>query len=176
MLFRSERAASSIEIGLGYGVSALFILRGLLATGLPNFRHLAMDPHQIQGFSSIARQLIDDAGLRERLDFLAERSEIALPRLFAQGRQFDFAFVDGNHRFDAVFVDLMFLARLVRGGSVVFLDDYQLPAIRKAVGFCTSNLGWSVEDQGSTTPMHHWIVLRTTEQPRERAFDYFVDF
>lgn len=70
----------------------------------------------------------------------------------------------------------MFLGRLIRGGSVIFLDDYQLPSIRKAVAFCTSNLGWAVEDQGSSTAKHRWIVLRTTEQPLERKFDYFVDF
>jgi hypothetical protein len=53
---------------------------------------------------------------------------------------------------------------------------YQLPSIRKVVGFCTSNLGWTIEDQGSTTAKHHWIVLRTPAQPLERTFDYFVDF
>lgn len=171
-----ERAASSIEIGLGYGLSALFILRGLLSTGSPNIRHLAMDPHQIQGFASIGLQLIDEAGLRDRLEFYAERSEIALPRLLSEGQQFDFAFVDGNHRFDGVFVDLMYLGRLVHGGSVIFLDDYQLPSIKKAVAFCTSNLGWVIEEEGVADAKHHWAVLRTTSEPRERDFDYFVDF
>jgi len=31
--------------------------------------------------------------------------------------------VDGNHRFDAVFVDLYYLGRLLRPGGVMFLDD-----------------------------------------------------
>jgi len=171
-----ERAASSIEIGLGYGVSTLFLFRGLLSTASPHIRHLAIDPNQIQRFAAIGLQLIDEAGLRDRLDFYAEPSEIALPRLLAEGRQFDFAFVDGNHRFDGVFLDLMFLGRLVHGGSVIFLDDYQLPAVKKAVAFCTSNLGWVVEEEGAADAKHHWVVLRTTAQPRERDFDYFVDF
>lgn len=171
-----ERAVSSIEIGLGYGVSALFIFRGLLSNQLQGIRHLAIDPNQISRFASVGLQLIDEAGLRDRLDFYAERSEIALPRLLAEARQFDFAFVDGNHRFDGVFLDLMFLGRLVRGGSVIFLDDYQLPSVEKAVAFCTRNLGWMVEEEGVADPKHHWVVLRTTTQPQERKFDYFVDF
>jgi predicted O-methyltransferase YrrM len=173
---RSERAASSIEIGLGYGISALFIFRGLLSNHSPGIRHLAIDPNQIRSFAAIGLQLIDEAGLRDRLDFYDERSEIALPRLLASGRQFDFGFVDGNHRFDGVFLDLMFLGRLVHGGSVIFLDDYQLPSVRKAVAFCTSNLGWRVEEEGAADAKHHWVALRTTPQPRERDFDYFVDF
>lgn len=75
------------------------LFRGLLSTASPHIRHLAIDPNQIQRFAAIGLQLIDEAGLRDRLDFYAEPSEIALPRLLAEGRQFDFAFVDGNHRF-----------------------------------------------------------------------------
>jgi predicted O-methyltransferase YrrM len=172
-----ERAGSSIEIGFGYGISALFVFRGLLSTGSSSaFRHLTIDPNQIQGFASIGLQLVEEAGLREHLDFHNDRSEFVLPRLLAEGRQFDFGFVDGNHRFDAVFIDLMFLARLVGGGSVIFLDDYQLPAVKKAVAFCTSNLGWAVEQDGAAGANHHWVVMRTPAHPRERTFDYFVDF
>jgi predicted O-methyltransferase YrrM len=172
-----ERAASSIEIGFGYGVSALFIFRGLLSSGSSSpFRHLTIDPNQIQGFASIGLQLVEEAGLRDHLDFHNDRSEFVLPRLLTEGRQFDFAFVDGNHRFDAVFVDLMFLGRLVRGGSVIFLDDYQLPAVKKAVAFCTRDLGWAVEEDGAADENHHWVVVRTPAQPRERRFDHFVDF
>lgn len=172
----NEHAASSIEIGLGYGMSALFILQGLLSNSSPGIRHLAIDPNQIEGFSGIALQLVEEAGLRDCLEFYAEPSEIALPRLLAQGRKFDFAFVDGNHRFDAVFVDLMYLGRLVHGGGVIFLDDYQLPSIRKAAAFCINNLGWTVEEEGIANDKHHWLVLRTIAEPRERRFDYFVEF
>lgn len=172
----NERAASTIEVGLGYGISALFILRGLLAGGSPQARHLAMDPHQLTGFAGIALQLVEEAGVRDRLEFYAERSEIVLPRLLGEARGFDLAFVDGSHRFDAVFVDLMFLARLVRAGGVVFLDDYQLPSIKKAVAFCTRDLGWAIEEEGAADEQHHWVVLRTPATPPERAFDHFVDF
>ena len=49
-----EGAASSIEIGFGYGVSTLFVFRGLLSNGSSApFRHLTIDPNQIQGFASI---------------------------------------------------------------------------------------------------------------------------
>lgn len=181
-----ERPASSIEIGFGYGISTLFVFRGLLSNGASApFRHLTIDPNQVEGFSSVGLELVEKAGLRDHLDFHNDPSELVLPRLLAEGRQFDFAFVDGNHRFDWVFVDLMFLGRLVRGSSVIFLDDYQLPAVKKAVAFCTSNLGWVVEEEGAADAKqspgwfpehHHWVVMRTTVQPRERSFDYFVDF
>ncbi len=56
-------------------------------------------------------------------------------------RSFDLAFVDGsNHRFDALFVDLYYLGRLVRPGGIVFLEDYQLPALARAASFFLTNV------------------------------------
>jgi predicted O-methyltransferase YrrM len=98
---RRENAASTIEVGLGYGISALFICDGLLSNGHAGARHVAMDPNQHQAFSDIALQVIQEAGLGDIVEFHAERSEIALPRFLAEGRRFDLAFVDGDHRFDA---------------------------------------------------------------------------
>jgi len=110
------------------------------------------------------------------LQFYAERSEIALPRFLSSGRLFDLAFIDGNHRFDGVFLDLIYLGRLVRAGGVIILDDYQLPSAKKAVRFCLTNLGWALQEEGAADPRHHWAVLRTAAVPLERNFDHFVDF
>ena len=173
---RREDATSTIEVGLGYGISALFICDGLLANGHPSARHVALDPNQLEGFSDVGLQVIDEAGATGMLQFYAERSEIALPRFLSSGRLFDLAFIDGNHRFDGVFLDLIYLGRLVRAGGVIILDDYQLPSAKKAVRFCLTNLGWALQEEGAADPRHHWAVLRTAAVPLERNFDHFVDF
>jgi methyltransferase family protein len=73
----------------------------------------------------------------------ASESQIVLPRLLAEGRQFDLAVVDGAHRFDAVFVDLYYLGRLVHRGGIIFLYDYQLSGVARGAAFFTANLGWT---------------------------------
>jgi predicted O-methyltransferase YrrM len=171
-----ERAVNTIEIGFGYGISALFILDGLLAVGPANARHLVIDPNQSTRFADIGHQLVEVAGLVEMLDFYAEPSEQVLPRLLAEDRRYDLAFVDGNHRFDGVFVDLSYLGRLVRAGGAIFIDDYQLPSVAKAVAFWINNAGWRLEEESREDPEHGWVVLRTADQPPERNFDHFVDF
>ena len=116
------------------------------------------------------------SGSLELVEFDAEESQIALPRFLAEGRSFDFAFVDGNHRFDRVFLDVIYLGRLVRPGGVVFVDDYQLPAVARAVAFCLTNLGWESEEVSAADRLHQWAVLRTPREPDTRPFDHFVDF
>jgi methyltransferase family protein len=94
----------------------------------------------------------------------------------AEGRTFDLAFVDGNHRFEGVFLDLVYCGRLVRPGAVVFADDMQLPAVRRATAFCVSNLGWAAEDRGREGE-HEWVVLRSgSSDAFSRAYDSFVEF
>jgi len=96
--------------------------------------------------------------------------------LLAQSRQFDMALVDGSHRFDAVFVDLYYLGRMLRAGGIVFLDDYQLPAVARAASFFTTNLGSGVEETSSADHRDHWAVLGTGTGPDTRPFDYLANF
>ena len=106
----------------------------------------------------------------------AEESQTTLPRMVSEGRRFDLAVIDGNHRFDAVFVDLYYVGRLLRPGGIVFVDDYHLPGIARAASFFVTNLGWSLEEVSTTQDRHHWAVLRTSAEPDTRPFDYFADF
>ena len=172
---RREGASRTIEVGLGYGIAALFICTALADAGHDG-PHVAIDRHQSTRFAGCGLQALAEAGLAHMVEFIEGPSEVVLPRLLAEGRTFDFAFVDGNHRFDGVFLDLVYLGRLVRTGGIVAVDDHQLPAVARAVSFCTTNLGWTVEEISVEDPHHHWAALRTASSPDTRRFDHFVEF
>ncbi len=171
-----EGATRTAEVGLGYAVSSLHVCEGLLANGDPAAQHVVIDPFQATRFSGCGLQFLEEAGVSGMVEHHAERSEAALPRLLGEGRAFDLAFVDGDHRFDGVFVDLFYLARLVRPGGVVFLDDYQLPAVGRAAAFFVANLGWGLEEVSEWDDLHRWAVLRTSATPDTRPFDHYVGF
>jgi predicted O-methyltransferase YrrM len=173
---RQEKAVKTIEIGLAFGISALRICEGLIESGNVDARHVALDPFQARSFSNRGLRALEEAGVISLVEFHAAMSQIALPAFLQEGRTFDFGFVDGNHRFDSVFLDLFYLGRLLRRGGVIFLDDYDLPGIRRAVSFYVANLGWRVEETSTTGHDHHWAVLRTAEAEDTRHFRHFVDF
>jgi predicted O-methyltransferase YrrM len=173
---KRENATRTIEIGLGYGISALFACEGLLANGDTAARHVVVDPYQATRFANCGLQFLNEAGVTELVEYHPEESQLALPHFLAEGRSFDLAFVDGNHRFDGVFLDLIYLGRLVCAGGIVFVDDYQLRSVARAVSFCTTNLGWKVEEVSTDDDLHHWAVLRTAPLPPQRPFDHYVDF
>jgi predicted O-methyltransferase YrrM len=172
---RRERAAQTLEIGLGYGIAALFICDGLLGNEASS-RHVVLDPNQRSRFGNVGLKLLEEAGVSELVEFHERPSEFALPSFLEEGRTFHLAVVDGNHRFDGIFLDLVYLGRLLRPGGVVFLDDHQLPSITRAASFFLANLGWRVEEVSPANELHQWAVLRTSVDPDERPFDHFVDF
>ena len=116
-----EGAVHTIEVGLGYAISALFVCAGLCTNDDSTARHVVIDPNQTTRFANCGLQFLEEAGVSELVEFYAEESQIVLPRFVSDRRRFDFAFVDGNHRFDGVFLDLVYLGRLLRPGGIVRL-------------------------------------------------------
>jgi predicted O-methyltransferase YrrM len=175
-----ESVTDTIEIGLAYGFSALFVCEALVRNGGKNggkiARHVTIDPFQSEGFKNCGLQLLEEAGVADLIEFYSEASQILLPRFLRQNRTFEFAFVDGSHLFERVFLDLVYLGRIVQPGRIIFVDDYQLPAIARAVSFCLTNLGWTIEEISPADAYHQWAVLRTPREPVKRTFLDFVEF
>jgi predicted O-methyltransferase YrrM len=174
-----EKAERTIEIGLAYGFSALHIGEGLLLGNATNPKHTVIDAYQAQEdkYAKVGLNILTEAGLGEIIEFYGEKSEIVLPRLLSENRNFDFAFVDGCHLFDCVFLDLFYLGRIVKKGGIIFLDDYDKPAIRKSATFFIKNLEWKIEEiEKDTKSNREWAVMRTSENEDTRQWNSFIDF
>jgi hypothetical protein len=73
---RRERAHHTLEAGLGFRISTLFICEGLLANG-PDGLHVAADPYQFVAlpmhsatYAGVGLQHVEEAGLRELAQFV----------------------------------------------------------------------------------------------------------
>ncbi len=86
-----QGATRTIEIGLGYGISALFICDGLLSNGGPAARHVVVDPYQATRFGKCGLQVLEEAGVAWLVDHHGQESQIALPRFLSKRRRFDLA-------------------------------------------------------------------------------------
>jgi hypothetical protein len=65
----------------------------------------------------------------ERLRFICDRSELALPKLAESGERCEAAFIDGSHNWPAVFVDFCYLNLMLPVGGTMFVDDVQLYSV-----------------------------------------------
>jgi predicted O-methyltransferase YrrM len=142
-LCRAENARATLEIGMAWGLSTLFILEALAENGALPRAHVVADPFQSSRWHGAALRSVREAGAAELVEFHEEPSEILLPRMASERRLFDFAFIDGNHRFDAVFVDMVFVSRLLKPGGLMVLDDAWFDPVYLACRFAETNLSYA---------------------------------
>jgi predicted O-methyltransferase YrrM len=135
-LFQERKPETTIEIGLAYGASCLLLAACHQNLGRPPAgQHVAIDPFQECDLDNIAIKLLEEAGLERYVSVMQEPSFTALPRLLAEGRRFQLAYVDGSHLFEDVFVDFYFLHHLLEPGGALIFDDCADPHVRKALRF-----------------------------------------
>lgn len=159
----AEGAERTIEVGLALGMSALFLCQAVLPRG---GRHVAIDPFQWESWNGAGLKTLREAGVEDHVQVIEEESQLALPRLVSEGREFDLAFVDGDHRFEGVFLDLYFMTRLVRPGGLVVVDDMWMPAVRTAVAYVERNLAVTIETDALPNAFHWRRRLARREVPR----------
>jgi predicted O-methyltransferase YrrM len=139
------KPVSSLEVGLAFGVSALFICEAL--SQIPNAHHIILDPYQFispwKWKGSGLRNLVK-AGYGDIIEFRNELSHLALPELEAHGTKLDFAFVDGSHKFDYVLLDFFYIDRMLRPGGIIAFDDAVWPSVRKFCRFLVTNRSYNV--------------------------------
>jgi predicted O-methyltransferase YrrM len=181
----AEGAERTVEVGLALGMSALFLCQAVLRR---DGRHVAIDPFQRESWNGAGLRTLREAGVEGMVEVIEEESQLALPRLVAEGRKFDLAFVDGDHRFEGIFLDLYFMTRLVRSGRVIVVDDMWMPSVRTAVAYVERNLGATLEP-GALPNGFRWrrrlgrgvpggtgdtAVLRVPSERPELRWDEFV--
>src|SRR6185503_2862586 len=95
----SINPVTTLEVGLGYGYSAMVICEAADRTARDR-KHIVIDPHQTKYWGGQGIAHLKAAGHGKYLEFHEEPSFQVLPDLVKAGQQIDFAFIDGWHTFD----------------------------------------------------------------------------
>jgi hypothetical protein len=170
------RVTQTLEVGLAYGFSTVYLLAALERNG--GGRHVAIDPYQHTdwdgiGMTTAGRLVAGSAALNEESMHLIEAaSHLALSDLERAGRTFGLTFIDGYHRFDDVLVDFTLAARMCPLGGMIVLHDMWLDSIAAVASFVRTNRSDFVElDTGCE---NLFAVRRVADDQRD--WRHFVAF
>lgn len=183
---RQVQPLVTLEVGLGYGFSALVICEAASRSAIGR-KHIVIDPHQTSHWHRDGLAHLAAAGHGDYVDFHEAPSCEVLPELVRRKEQLDFAFVDGWHTFDYVFVDAFFIDKLLRPEGVVVFDDSDWPSVRPVLRFFVTNLSYSIFATMSqkTTPdardlqlglQGSCIALQKPATPEKRDIFFHRDF
>ena len=155
------RPSLSIETGLAYGYSTLFVLGAMKRDGYGH--HIALDPFQ-DAYGGVGAQHAVELGVGDRFTHLVEDSATALGRMAAEGKRIQWLFVDGDHRFDGALLDFTMGARMLDVGGVIIVDDLWMKSVAKAVKFVRRNRPDFVEEPA---PASLGVFRKVAEDTRE---------
>lgn len=131
-IIRDNQFKKSIEIGLAFGMSAIAITEEIVKNG---GKHVAIDKFENDGWHGYGLDLLEQANLREHVEFHEEYCYVTLPKLLSENRKFDFAYIDSTKQFDWLLVDFFYLDKLLELNGVIVFDDAAFPGIRKLLRF-----------------------------------------
>jgi len=140
----SEGAKTCVETGMAWGLSTLTIVAALIRNGAEPRAHVVMDPWQFSHFHNAGVRVVKDAGEGAMIEFHEQPSELVLPRLLAEGRTFDFAYIDADHEFQAAFVEFFYCDRLLKPGGLLVIDDYDVHGVRLTCEFAELYHGYQL--------------------------------
>lgn len=152
----------TLEIGMATGLSGLHICWGLLRAGQGGV-HTAIDPNQVQPeWAGLGLGLRDYAGVPEEMfNWIRGCSDQVLPQMVAQNQQYDFSFIDGNHRFEGALLDFYYIDQMTPVGGLVVFDDADWPSVRRVTRFALRHrnyeiVGGAQPDLGPLTRLWGW--------------------
>ncbi|MDP4285495.1 MAG: class I SAM-dependent methyltransferase [Bacteroidota bacterium] len=136
-IFDQVKPKKTLEIGMAFGISSLFILEKHREYDHPNKSHIIIEPYPWKG---IAEYNFAKAGLFELTDIYYKKSYEILPGLVAENIRIQYAYVDTIKLFDNVMQDIFFIDKMLDVGGVIILDDCggSWPGIQKAARFLNS--------------------------------------
>jgi hypothetical protein len=167
-LCRTLKPERTLEVGMAYGFSTLYILAALhdVGTGI----HTAIDPWQNELWRDVG--LISGTALgKGQFRFLQETSIAALARLGTSAEKFDLIFIDGDHRFDGTLVDFTLAAELCPIGGSILFDDPWMPAVRTVISWINSNRS-DFESLDAPDGLAHFRRISQDQ----RKWDHFAHF
>ena len=169
-LHRQVRPEISVEVGMAYGFSSLFLLDSMHEHKY-GF-HVAVDPFQKTTWSGIGMKSVQLLGFTQRFKLLEDMSTTALTRLNEQGLRTNYVFIDGLHTFDAALVDFHCADRILDVGGLIIFDDMWMPSIRKVASFIRSNVACYREIE--TQEKNIFCIQKQASD--QRSWDHYVDF
>lgn len=119
-----------LEIGTLFGFSTLFLADAFAQTDgkldtvdIRYAKRTWSNGVEIEDIHEVAERLVSEAGLDDRVAFHAGNSNSVLADLIAAGNQYDFALVDGSHKFQIALLDFIAVDRMLNASGYVAIDD-----------------------------------------------------
>lgn len=143
-LYEKVKPKKSLEVGLAYGISTLFILEKAREMGASDKSHIVIEPFS---WGTAAIYNIRQEQLENYVEIRNELSDVVIPTMYLNNERIQFAYVDTTKLFDVVMQDFYFIDKILDVGGVVIIDDSSTGGISLVVRFISTLPHYEIVDR-----------------------------
>jgi predicted O-methyltransferase YrrM len=129
------KPSKSLEVGLAYGISTLFILEKCRQYNSAEKCHVIIEPFP---WGNTALYNITKEGLEKYIDIRNELSDKVIPSMYLNNDRIQFAYVDTTKVFDTVLQDFYFIDKILDVGGIIIIDDASTGGINMVIRFIST--------------------------------------
>ena len=126
-----------LEVGMAYGISAMYILLALKKLGTKNIHLDSIDPNQSTQWNNFGMKLVKSIKMNKFHTLFEDKSYNVLPKLI--NKKYDFIFIDGWHTFDYTLLDFFYSSLILKIGGIIVIDDAYHAGVNKFMKYIDSN-------------------------------------
>ncbi len=162
---REKKIKKTLEVGFAYGCSAAYIISATRSI------HYSIDPFEDK-FNNLGLKNIKKLNLDKCLILEKDFSHNALPKLLCKRVKFDFAFIDGGHKFDDIFIDFYYIDLLLNQKGYVLFDDAWMRSTQLVASWIRKNKS---NYHSIKTPIKNFIMFQKNGTD-DRLWFHFKEF
>ena len=162
---KQKKIKKTLEVGFAYGASTASIIYATRS------QHIVIDPFQSY-YNRLGVKNIKKLGLKKHLRLEEDYSHNALPRLCKENVKIGFAFIDGGHKYDEVFIDFFYIDLLLQKGGFVLFDDGWMRSVELVASWIKKN---KTNYKRIKTPFKEFILFQKLSKDK-REWYHFKEF
>ena len=171
-LITNNKLKKTMEIGMAYGVSALYISQAHKDLDHPPRSHVAVDPYQSTQWKNIAMLNLQRAKLSEMVELREEFSYLAMPLAVKNEEKYQLMFIDGMHLYDYTLLDFFYADLMLEVGGYMIFDDAHMPSVSKVISYVLTNRRFKLME----TDLSNRVSVMMKVKDDDRNWDYHVAF
>lgn len=164
-LIRKNGFRDCLEIGFYTGSTALFMAAAVAEGG-----HVTSASVDDEATVAAGRARLAAAGLADRHTHIAGDSTCILPKMRADGRRFDFVYMDGWKTLDHLTFEVFAVNEMLATGGAIVFDDTNMPSVRDVIRLMIRNYGYEEiryadHHQGTRLRLFQILTTRSMHRP-----------
>jgi len=170
-LCKKIKPKKTLEIGFAYGFSTIYFLSAIHSNTCGY--HTAIDPFELSYWHGVGLKKVNELKMDSFFRFMPQFDYTGVADLINENQKFDVIFIDGDHRFDYIFLDFMLADQVISKNGYIIFHDLWMNSTQKVVKFIKANRP-DYEAEENTSGLRMMVFSKKSED--SRPWDNYESF